>query len=209
MPDPFQTRASLHQDAEELLPWYATGQLGRQDEALVEDHLASCAHCRRQLSFDRKFMEEFARLTPEVERGWARIRTRLEPRERRFNPNAIGGFGSWRALARPTILALGFAQLLLVIVAGSVFLSLSRPNYRALASGSPPPTANIIATFRDDTTQAQLRDLLKANGASLVGGPTDTDSYLLNVPPRSRSAVLKRLRADGHVTLAEAIDAAK
>jgi hypothetical protein len=60
--------------------------------------------------------------------------------------------------------------------------------------------------FRADTTEAQMRTLLRANGASLAGGPTSTDAYLLRVPPRSRTAVLAKLRSDGHVVLAQPID---
>ena len=60
--------------------------------------------------------------------------------------------------------------------------------------------------FRADTTESQLRTLLQSNGASLVGGPTSTDAYLLSVPASSRPQVLAKLRSDRHVTLAEPID---
>jgi hypothetical protein len=109
---------------------------------------------------------------------------------------------------RPSIAALAVAQLAFLIVAGSVLLSLSRPSYRALGSAPPPQSANIIAMFRTDTTESQLRSLLNTNGASLVGGPTATDAYLLRVPAQSRNAVLSRMRADRHVIMAEPIDGA-
>ena len=48
-----------HREAEELLPWYATGQLDADDRALVEAHLSSCAHCQRQLQAERRMIDEF------------------------------------------------------------------------------------------------------------------------------------------------------
>ena len=51
MHDPAVNLAEPHHDAEELLPWYATGQLDGEDLSLVEQHLSNCAHCRRQLAF--------------------------------------------------------------------------------------------------------------------------------------------------------------
>ena len=36
-----------HEEAEVLLPWYATGQLEPDERALVENHLKSCAECKR------------------------------------------------------------------------------------------------------------------------------------------------------------------
>ena len=38
-----------HDEAEELLPWYATGQLDPAERVLVEKHLSACADCRDQL----------------------------------------------------------------------------------------------------------------------------------------------------------------
>lgn len=102
--------------------------------------------------------------------------------------------------------AVAFAQLAFVIVAGSLLFSLSRPSYRALGSAPPPKSANVIVMFRGDTTESQLHDLLRSAAASVVGGPTSTDAYLLRVPGQSRAAAIAKLRGDGHVLMAEPID---
>ena len=93
-----------------------------------------------------------------------------------------------------------------MVLAGSLLLSLSRPHYRALGSAPAPQSANAIVMFRADTTEAQLRTLLHDNETTLIGGPTAADAYLLHVPAQSREAVLKRLRADSHVEMAQPID---
>ena len=53
-----------------------------------------------------------------------------------------------------------------------------------------------------------MRSALRQSGASLVGGPTDADAWLLSVPSAQRSVALARLRADREVVMAEPIDGA-
>jgi len=211
MPHPVQTEVHPHDDAEELLPWYATGQLEADERALVEQHLSSCAHCRRQLAFERRMVDEFAGLTPEVDTGWARLRQRIEPpraerRDTLWDKVARDAAELWQTLSRPAIAALAAVQVAIIGAAG-LAVSLSQESYQALGSAPLPQSANVIAMFRADTTESELRDLLQSNGATLVGGPTPADAYLLQVPAQSRPAVLTRLRTDEHVTLAQPIDA--
>jgi anti-sigma-K factor RskA len=214
MPDQIQSGVNPHKEAEELLPWYATGQIEAEEQALVERHLATCAHCRRQLAFERRMVDEFAAMTPEIDSGWARLRERLEPqsqpsgkaRESWWDKSVRDAAAAWRGLSHPAVAAVAFAQLAFVIVAGSVLLSLSRPSYRALGSAPPPQSANVIAMFRPDTSEVQMRELLRTSGASMAGGPTPTDAYLLRVPAPSRDRALARLRADRQVLMAEPID---
>ena len=206
MPDPIHSELNPHKQAEELLPWYATGELEAGDQTLVEQHLSTCAHCRRQLAFDRRMIDQLAALTPEVDTGWARLRARLEPQASSWRRAVREAAAAWRTLARPSVAALALAQLLFVVVAGSVLLSLSRPAYHTLASAPPPQSANVIAMFRSTTTESQLRQLLQSNSATLVGGPTPADAYLLRVAPQSRQAALQHLRADPDVLMAQPID---
>jgi hypothetical protein len=221
MPEPMLSDLVPHDAAEELLPWYATGQLDPDEHARVERHLSSCAHCRRQLAFERRMVDEFAALSPEIDAGWARLKQRIE-RAEPLRPNAVARPAErwrdrvasaaspiWQTVSRPRIAAFAMAQLAFVIIAGAILLSLSRPSYRALGSAPAPQSANVIAIFRADTTESQLRELLQENRASLVGGPTPTDAYLLSVPGPSRQAALQRLRADRHVVMAQPIDAAR
>jgi len=93
-----------------------------------------------------------------------------------------------------------------VVVAAGLLLSLSQPSYRALGSAPVPAAANVIVMFAPETTEAQIRDLLKANDATLVGGPTETDAYLLSIPGAARSSALAKLQAERHVKLAQPID---
>jgi anti-sigma factor RsiW len=216
MPEQIHSETNTHKEAEELLPWYATGQLEPEEQALVESHLSNCAHCRRQLAFERRMVDEFAEMKPEIDSGWARLKQRLDvpqpfqpqprPRPSWWDRLAGEAAGMWQTFSRPAIAAIAAAQLAFVGIAGTLLYSLSQPSYQALGSAPPPQSANVIAMFRSDTTESDLNKLLRSNGASLVGGPTPTDAYLLRVAPNSRDAALARLRADTHVIMAQPID---
>jgi len=200
-----------HEQAEELLPWYATGQLDDADRSIVEAHLSACARCQRQLAGERRMVEQFKSFSPEVDSGWARMRQRIEaPQPKRRS--GIGQTASeiWQLLTRPAVAALATAQVALLAIAAAIAPSMtSAPAYVALGDkAQPSPGANMIILFRPETTEADMRLALKSSGASLVGGPTDADAYLLHVSPEQRPSALARLHDDDDVLMAEPIDGA-
>src|SRR6476661_8915060 len=107
-----------HHTAEELLPWYATGQLDERDRARVERHLLDCGECRQQVVVERRLVDEFQSTTPEMESGWARLRGRIDPPRPRARLVPQTRIGFWQSLTRPAIAGLAFAQLAFVIIAG-------------------------------------------------------------------------------------------
>jgi len=205
MPNPLRPQ-DAHEEAEVLLPWYATGQLEPGERALVENHLESCAECKRLLALEHRMVEEFQALDPGIDSGWARLRGRIETQAPRRWPGARAAGGVWNVLRQPAVASLAAAQVAFVILAGGVLLSLSRPDYRALGSAGPSPAANVIVIFRSDATEKDVLDALRASGASLVGGPTSTDAYLLRVPANRRALALASLQADQDVQMAQPID---
>jgi len=195
-----------HDQAEELLPWYATGQLDAADRALVEKHLASCARCQRQLAAERVLIHEFQSLTPEIETGWTQLRGRIaaQPVSRPRLGAALAEF--WELLKRPAVAALATAQVAFVAIGATVLQWSSQPTYVALGSAPVAASANVIVMFRPEAREADLRGALATSGAALVGGPTEADAYLLHVPASARPAALEKLRKDSNVTLAQPID---
>jgi anti-sigma factor RsiW len=209
MTDPTLTDDQPHDEAEALLPWYATGQLDPHERARVERHLESCVHCQRQLAVERRLVDEFQTLTPEIDSGWARLRARLEPPRSatRARPKFVAVLGDlWTIFSRPAVATLAVAQLAFVVVAVGLLFSLSRTRYQALSAPAAPSSANIVVMFRPSSSEADLRRLLDASDASFVGGPTEADAYLLHVAADRRPRTIAALRADPHVTMAEPID---
>ena len=212
MADPIVPSAEPHDEAEALLPWYATGKLDDGDRARVEQHLAACAGCRQQLGIERRLMREFRAFTPEVESGWARLRSRIAAPEKVAGPPtrslSAGAAELWAAFTRPVIVALAAAQVAFVARASGLLMWLSQPAYQALGSAPAPAQANAIVMFRADATVDDVRNAMSAAGASIVSGPTSTGAYLLHIDPRQRQSALAKLRSEDEVQLAEQIDAA-
>jgi hypothetical protein len=92
-----------------------------------------------------------------------------------------------------------------VVIAGLLLL-LARPaappRYELLGAAAQPQ-ANLVVVFQPGTRESELRGILQANGARLVGGPTETDAYLLAVPGDKRDEILLRLRTEASIRLAE------
>jgi len=206
MDNPRTFAAGPHDEAEELLPWYATGQLDAADRARVERHLLSCGDCREQLAVERRLIDEFQAMAPEVESGWARLRGRIDTPVQVARAPKQPFAELWAFLTRPAVAAIAVAQLAFVVIAGGALLSLSRPAYHVLGSAPVPADANVIVIFDADTTEGEMRGALGAAGASIVGGPTSADAYLLHVAPAGRQNSLARLQADANVQLAQPID---
>jgi anti-sigma factor RsiW len=199
-----------HDDAEALLPWYATGQLEPRDRALVEDHLQSCVQCQQQLFLERRLIDEYGTLVPQVENGWSRLRATLDLGTKPKRPPLFQPLGDfWRSLTRPPVMGLVAAQAVFVLVGAGLLMSLERPQpaqYHALGSTPAPATADVIVMFQPSTTEQQMRSALQDSGASLVGGPTVADAYLLHVDQGQRPAALAKLRRDRQITMAQPID---
>ena len=205
MPDAIRSD-ERHLEAEELLPWYVTGQLEESDRSFFENHLASCARCQRALAAERLLIDQYLTIDKEIDESWSRLQARIAPRPRPVSAVARAASEFRDLLRRPGVAMLAAAQLSFVLVGGALLLSLTRPDYHALGGPGIATDANIIVIFRSDATADDLRDTLRKTHASLVGGPTSTGAYLVHVSSRDRPDALTRLRSDDDVEMAEPID---
>lgn len=201
-----------HQEAEKLLPWYATGQLDAIDRAKVESHLTDCAECQADLRLERRLNAEVANLPLDSALGWAALRRRLDSDPGQYS-NARKTFSrplaarwgriGWFLAAQATFV------LMIGIMIGIMVSPLGRPaSYQTLGSGAAPAAGNIIVMFRPDMSEQDLRHMLNASGARLVDGPTSAAAYVLHVPAAERASALTKLRRQPDVVMAEPIDPA-
>ena len=184
-----------HAAVQALLPWYARGQLGEADRDAVQRHLLHCAACQAELAAEQPLqtLMSVAATPPaagDVDAGLARMHALMQPtaatapRAPRWVPWALGLQGA--ALA----LLLG----LLLVPRPEA------PAYQGLAaSGSPPVAADALVMFKPGASEQAVRELLQAQGAGVVAGPTETGAWLLRIEPRGLAA----LRAAPIVALAE------
>lgn len=204
-----------HDEAEALLPWYVTGRLDAEEQALVEAHLAGCAALRAALAGERALARLVKVDEPagSADAGWAALAARIAaPTPPVAARRATGR--PWqrvaRAATRPRVLAwVVAAQFALVSVLTGALVAERRPGaYRALGDATGARFGNALVMFEPQVSEARFRQALQASRARLVDGPTSANAYVLALPDGEVGAGLTRLRAAPGVTMAEPIDQA-
>jgi anti-sigma factor RsiW len=205
-------REGAHREAQDLLPWLANGRLDGAELQRVQAHLDTCATCRADLDALYTLQDvgdlplpgldvdkAFARLLPQLDAvapadaapvipGW---RTRLAANDARWLRAAVG-------LQFCAIVVLGA---LLLRPSGDTQMAAQDAAYRVL--GAETGADSIVAvTFKPDTPEHELRRIVTASGAHIVGGPTVTGAWMLG-SAQAPADVAARLRTESAVTLAE------
>jgi len=206
-----------------LLPWFANGTLPRDEAAQVEAHLAQCTRCRADLDGQVKLRTLLPPAVAEAggdddaataERRWSALRVRLDADAAARPPARTAHAAPRRRPPRrptrwlPWAFGLQTAFVLaLALLAGWNALTPSEP-YRALGTAPAGVAPNALVVFRPDATEQQMRLALRAGHARLVGGPTVTDAYLLQIGPAADIAdAVARLRAQPGVLRVESLEA--
>jgi len=208
-----------HQALQDLLPWYASGALPESEAAQVQDHLRTCAACRADLAWQRKLLETEGPLPAglDAERALARLMPQLDApsmpavhatSQTPYAPAAAQrGPGDrlrgWLAICGGWQFAALAAQFAVI-----AFLAWPRAEapaaYQALGNGLAG-TPDLLVVFKPQATVQDVQRLLQSGGAHIVGGPTVTGAYMLDVEPARQAALLAALRADPAVDLAESL----
>lgn len=203
-----------HQQVQMLLPWFVNDTLEESEASAVEAHLAECAECRRDLIQEKALAMEASLASMDVDQAWAAMRDRVVSSAQ--HPAGPAPTANVVPLRRRSILKrpvpLGWAMAAqaaaLLLVVGGMRLTQPplEPVYHALGAAPAPAAGNVIVIFRPEATEQALRAALAGSHTSMVGGPTDSDAYILHVDPAQRAGALATLRANGQVVLAEPID---
>jgi anti-sigma factor RsiW len=185
-------RDRQHELVFESLPFYANGTLNRQETARVETHLEGCLSCRTELARWRD-VAAAARSGPgwsPSSADWAAMEARID---RADGPVRDAGHGwwetvrSWFAISPPPMRWALATQAALVLVLGGALLlrpagtkvyeTLSTPE-RAVPSGR----ARLHVVFAEDATERDIRTALQEWKAVIVGGPSATGIYTVELP---------------------------
>ena len=199
---PFDT--DEHRQAERLLPWFTTGTLDPAERKRVESHLLQCARCQADAAFQARLraVPEIEPVPEDVDRDWIALRSRLDSKPSAAARANTQGRQRW---ARWWPVALGFQCAVLLGLSIALVIATRPPEpYQALGAGASAPIANALVVFRPDATETQIRAALRSSGAQLVGGPTVTDAYLLQIPEPGAQA-LNDLRGQPAVLQAESL----
>ena len=201
--------AATHKVVDVLLPWYVNGTLEDDERALVQQHLAQCERCRREVEWLQELQAACAAAAavPGASPAVHHLRQRL------MGPRTAPGIAGrlkaqWRRV-QPWSRAVMAAQLAAILVLGSVVAS-QEPSapYRTLgAADAAPASASLVVVFDPATTELDLRRALRAVGATIVGGPTSTNAYLVDVPPGTEEQARRVLKTDQRIVLVEPLGA--
>jgi hypothetical protein len=209
--------------SDEALMGYLDGQADLARAREIEAALAASPELRRRLAQletrDQDVREAFDSLleipVPEalaervraVAAGQGRV-VRLKPPAR---PRLAPDLSPAAAIVRPGwmgwALAAQFAGLL--VLAGLLIHPIGQrpaPQYQALGAAPAAAQPDLMVIFKPQTPESALRETLRATGGRVVGGPTEADAWLLQVPLAQRAAALAKLRGSGAVVLAEPVD---
>ena len=208
MSDIIHLRGTPHEEAQRLLPWYVNDTLDPQDRAAVETHLATCAECRDELEEERALRAHIATIPVDASQGFAALRDQIEARKAAAPLTPANDTRPFlrRPVALGWALAAQAAMLALVIGLTAIPRQEPKPLYHALGSAPETAAGNVLAIFKPDLTEGDMRALLASVGAKVVEGPNASNAWVLRVPAANRAAALGKLRADGHVLLAEPVD---
>lgn len=184
-----------HAAVQALLPWYARGQLDEAERDEVQRHLLHCQACRNELAAEQPMQALLgvAGALPEggdVEAGLARMHAQM--RGARPKGGTPPRWMPWALGLQGAALALLLGLLLTMRQDEAAFQGLS-------AAGGTPFVADALVMFRPGTSEQAVRELLRAEGAGVVAGPTETGAWLLHVDARGLAA----LRTAPIVALAE------
>jgi len=183
------TDRSNHETIVELLPWFVNGTLEEKERALVEVHVHQCVQCYAMLREERRLHEGLgeqseARLSSS-EHGFERLRARLD--DGAAKTTAQEGSSStliWPHFRLLVVTAGGLAAIGLLAI---VFLGTERvagpvvEEFETLTGPAVVAARQIDVIFAADLSEADMRSVLQAHDAVIVGGPTDIGRYTIQI----------------------------
>jgi anti-sigma factor RsiW len=198
---------ATHDTVAELLPWFATGTLSPDEQAMVERHIASCTSCTQELRLLHGVGSAFRALeadtqhpAPSLARTMAAI-DRLESRRAPASRLASWVSWLWNPSASFARVALA-AQLVLILALGSLVI-VQRRNDQAFSTLSgesgAQSGARLTLTFVPTASEESIRQLLAEVRGEIVSGPSALGVYVVRLTgetddPRIDAAV-QRLRS--------------
>jgi hypothetical protein len=198
-----------HRQTQEALPWYVTDQLETAERAKIDEHLTTCAACRRDLEAERELAAHIIALPITADAGWESVRRQMHGQAKGAR-RRLSSLTFKDLLLRPARAAWVVAgQVLVLVAAGTAYVALPRHStaeYHALSAPPATRAGNVIAMFRPQVSEQQLRSMLLSHHASIVDGPTASGAYILKVPDDERAKTLAELQQSKQLLLAQPID---
>jgi anti-sigma-K factor RskA len=202
---------AAHKVADVLLPWLVNGTLEGDELAFVQQHVATCARCQREVEWLREFHAACVAGESEPDAStsaaFRSLRHKLDARPK--DRGIVAWSDRWRLGHSWTRWVIAAQLAVIVVLGGVVIVGDDSPAvYRTLSSSSAgaATTGSLVVVFDPATTEADLRRMLRDIGARLIDGPTRTNAYVLEVPETRREQAVRVLRNERAVVLVEPLD---
>ncbi len=194
-----------HDQARELLPWFANGTLDEDERKSVADHLRACGACRSEA----ESLDRVRRVVREQPAGDGSDVGNLDEILARIDHDA-----GVHHRKTPVVRWLLIAQAAAIVILAVLLLVPDSPR----VEGDPQPFRTLSAepqtvlsgaehiriVFADTTMEWQLREILQSVEARIVDGPSPVGAYTLRIAnTEDLVSVIERLRAEPSVRLAE------
>jgi anti-sigma factor RsiW len=196
------SRPVSHGRAFELLPWLVNGTLSDDEREAVAEHARTCIACRRELKEQQRLyaaMRAHGAADVYAEAGLEGLERELDGEARRWRVGYV-------TAARFAVAAAAGLAVLVVLVWLTPLPRVADASYSTLAAPGATGTALIDVVFAEETTSAQMQELLDDIGGEIVAGPTNLGRYTVCVrAPKNeaqRAELLRSLGADPRVRFA-------
>lgn len=156
---------------EELLPWYVNQTLAPEEHAVVAAHLEYCDHCRSEVALLQKLREQIKQETPTPtnELGLQRLR-----RDIKREQGSTAGLPGW---LRPAMAA----GILVVVMQSAMLVNFWPRSIPMTPLGVQYEGVVLQLTFVSTTTEGDIRKMLNAIHAQLIGGPSALGIYRIRL----------------------------
>ena len=186
------------QDVEELLPWYVTGRVSREEARGIEAALKTMPDLADKLAQVQREREAVALAAEAIEpappetlqRLLQQVETTRQWRVPRIENQEAGGWLKG-ALGRSAVWQVAFATACVVIVALGIRLyNPTAPGEYGLANRiNQVQGAILLVTFQPAATAGDIASLLTGLKATIIAGPKPGGSYVVQIPADQASDV--------------------
>lgn len=178
------------QDVEELLPWYVTGRVSREEARGIEAALKTMPDLAGKLAQVQREREGVARAAEAIEpappetlqRLLQQVETtrqlRLPPGEQAGEPwlrNVLGRNWVWQA-------AFALACIAIVALAVRLYSPGTAPSNLEAGINAASIGTPLSITFQPNASASQIGSLLTQLDATIIGGPTADGTYTVRIP---------------------------
>lgn len=209
-----------HDEAWELLPWFATRNLSAQELTAVEAHLKSCAVCRNEAARCERLSES---VKGDSRQAWApskahfaSVLANVDAYESKREIVKPKGWFAWLgATPKSARFALALQGACVVALATILMTRGVAPEatYKTLSNPQTQPSnsaTRLHIVVSEDISEKELRALLIDVQGQIVAGPSSVGVYTVELTAAQGAVAqaLAKLRANKNVRLAEAVPGA-